>query len=140
MQTQDSVLQQKYVEYQFLERSVKQLQAQIHQLDQQVADLNEVAQTVLDLADIKPGTTVLLPISTGLFFEGKLEDAKNLYVNVGSGTMIKKPFKQTYSDLQEQVVSMAALQQELRKKLDELSRQVMRSEEELKTLIGEKDV
>lgn len=133
-------LQQKYLEYQILEKSIKQLSVQLQQIEQQANDTQEVTQTISDLSEVQQGTTILYPLSTGLFFEGKIENAKNIYVNIGAGAIIKKTLQQTIKDLNDQVINMKAVQQEIHNKIEELTNRAFKIEEDLKKLAGEKDV
>ncbi|MBI4148690.1 prefoldin subunit alpha [Candidatus Woesearchaeota archaeon] len=134
---QEEDIKRRYVELQLLERQLKTLHSQIQQLEQQTAEVDEITNVLHQLAEQKPDTDILIPISQGIFFKGKLIDAKQVLVNVGSGTFIKKESAETQKDLGNQVVQMRKLAEDRAAKLQELSTYAERVQEDLKKLVEE---
>ncbi len=136
-ENREQEIQRKYVELQLLERQVKHLHAQIQQLEQQIANIDEISDAMHQLAEAKGDTELLVPISAGIFFKGKLVNAKEVLVNVGSNTIVRKSSHDTQTDLQEQVVQMRQLVEDRVTKLQELSAYAQRLQEELAKMVEE---
>lgn len=95
-----------YVELQILDQQIKQSQQQIQQFEQQVAELAVTVEALDNLKDIKPGTKLLVPISSGIFVEAELKDNTNLKVNVGANVNVNKTVDQTKQLIEEQLVEI----------------------------------
>ncbi len=87
---QEEELQEKYVEFQLLQKQIQQLTQNLNVLNQQLAEVMESVQSIQEIADVKPDTEILVPITNGIFAVAKLRNSKELLVNVGSDTIVEK--------------------------------------------------
>ena len=138
--TKEQEVQRKYLELQLLEKQVKTLHSQVQQLEQQIGDVDEISSSLHQLAETGGDTELLIPLSAGIFFRGKLVDAKKVLVNVGAGSFVPKSAEETCNDLQEQLVQMRKLQEDRMIQLQELASYAQRVQEELAKLVEEAHV
>ena len=130
-------LQQKYMTFQLLEKQLKQVHAQAQQLEQQIEEVGSVIVTLKQLGDVPKDTEMLIPVSSGVFFQGKIVDAKDVFVNVGAGAVVKKSAQDTEKILQEQMSELRRLQEDRMTRLQELSAYTQRLQEELAKAVGQ---
>lgn len=138
--TKEQEVQKKYFELQLLEKQVKTLHTQVQQLEQQISDVDEISGALHQLAEVNAETDILIPLSAGIFFRGKLTDAKKVLVNVGSGSLVPKSSDDTCKDLQEQLTHMRRMQEDRMTKLQELAAYAQRVQEDLAKLVEEAHV
>ncbi len=130
-------LQQKYMTFQLLEKQLKQVHVQAQQLEQQIEEVNGVIATLKQLGDVPKDTELLVPVSSGVFFQGRIVDAKNVFVNVGAGAVVKKDAVEAERLLQEQVLELRRLQEDRVTRLQELAAYTERLQEELAKAVGQ---
>lgn len=129
-------VQQKYLELQMLDQQMKQMQKQVEAIEQQAAELDEVKQNLDSLANSKPGSSMLVPISSGIFLKAKLEDNKKLAVNVGSNTIVTKDIPEAKSMLEEQATEMRKFQTELVSQFEQMAERAAGLQQELQEIVG----
>ncbi len=83
-------IQEKYMQMQLIEQQMQQIQKQLQLLENQLQELNLTLQALDDLKNTKPGTDILVPIASGIFFKAELKDNEELALNVGADTVVKK--------------------------------------------------
>jgi len=88
-------LQKMYLELQFLDEQMKQIQKQITMLDEQLVELNNTIQALDDFNKTAVGTKILVSLSPGIFTTAELKDNKELLVNVGGNIVVKKNVAET---------------------------------------------
>ena len=100
-----------------------------------IDDLREGTKDAIDdLAAAKPGTEMLVPISSGIFVKGQIKDNKELTVNVGADTAVKKTIPETKKLIQQQLVEIKNFQKELNLNLQKLSLKAQETQKELSKL------
>ena len=52
-------------------------------------------QALDDLKTTKTGTEILVPMASGIFIKAELKDNKELAINVGADTVVKKNIEET---------------------------------------------
>jgi prefoldin alpha subunit len=129
-------LQQKYMELQLLYQQMKQEQKQVEAIEQQAAELDEIQQSLDALTASKQGSELWVPVSSGIFVKARLEDTKNLAVNVGSGTVVSKDVPATKAMLAAQAKDMRAFQTELVSRAEKLAERAVELKQELQDLAG----
>lgn len=127
-------LQQKYLEMRLIEQQIKQVQQQAQQVDQQVVELNNIKSTLDDFAKTKIGSEILVPISPGIFVKGELKDNKELTVNVGENTAVKKDIPETKKLIDDQLKEMENAHGQILQNLQELVLQAQLIEKDLEKL------
>ena len=123
---QKKEMQEQYVALQILDHQMKQVQ----ELDAVVASLDE-------LASVKAGSEMFVPMSSGIFIKAELKDTTDVLVNVGSGTVVKKSIAQAKALLDGQIVEMRGLQEQLAQQLQKLTAEASNVEEKVSSLMGQ---
>lgn len=127
-------LQQKYLEMRLIEQQIKQVQQQAQQVDQQIVELNNIKSNLDDFAKTKIGSEILVPISPGIFVKGELKDNKELIVNVGENTAVKKDIPETKKLIDDQLKEMERAHGQILQSLQELVLQAQLIEKDMEKL------
>lgn len=128
------LLQQRYIELQMLGQQMQSVQKQLHLLEQQMLEMNVAKEAVDDISKTKPGTELLIPITSGIFIKGQLKDSKNLIVNVGANTAVTKSAEEANKLLDEQKDEIRRIQMHLNAELQNLGQKAVLLEKGLTEL------
>jgi len=82
-------IQKKMVQFQIMEANLKALQEKTEEITQRVAEIESTRSAIEELKCIKP-TSALIPLGSGNFVSGKIENTEEVIVGIGSGVAIKK--------------------------------------------------
>lgn len=82
-------LQNLVVQFQILEANLKALQERAVILTERIEEIEKTKIAIEDLKQTKP-TKALIPLGSGNFISGTIENTENIIVGVGSGVAIKK--------------------------------------------------
>ncbi len=82
--------QKKFLELQFLSQQSKELQQQYAILEQQLAELNSIIDTLNELKNINDKPEILTSLGQGVFIKTNLKQNNEFLVNVGSNVVIAK--------------------------------------------------
>ena|SRR3989344_1895134 len=129
-------LQKKYMELQLLGHQIKEMQKQVQTIDSQLADLDATNNALEELSKTEEKTEMFVPISSGVFASAELKDSKELLVNVGAGTAVKKPISDVREMIDEQIVELGNYRLQALAQLEKLIEHARKLESELKSLIG----
>ncbi len=130
----EKALQAKYMEMQMLDQQIRHLSQQLQALDVQTMELRAVVGSLDELAEVREGTEILVPISGGIFVKAEIKNTKNLFVNVGSSTNVKKSVPDTKKLIEDQIVEMQNHREDVLKHVEELTGKAMEIEHELMEL------
>lgn len=133
-------LQAKYYEFQQIEEQIKQVTNQLQELNNKILELEYLKTSLDEISGYKKGDEILAPLSSGIFVKAKLEDTKELLVNVGSGTVIGKDIDSTKKLMDGQIEEIENIRHQYMHQMQELTVQAQQVEADLKTLLEEKDV
>lgn len=136
-QEQQELLQQKYIEFQFVEQQVKKLQQQLQTFEQQLVDLESVKEALGELKEVKAGTEILLPLSSGIFVKAHIQSVDSLLVNVGANTAVEKPLSATKELLLLQGKELQKYREQVMINLQLLNVHMNKLQEELQELVKE---
>ena len=114
---------QGYMQLQMIANQLSQLQEHFRMVDNQIAELEIIKNSVDELQDIKIGSNMLAPISHGIFVKSKLQDNKNFIVNIGGGITVSKNQDQLREFLNKQLNEIKKVQIELLTKIQSLNLQ-----------------
>ena len=123
---------QKYMQLQQIDQNMKQLQKQIMMLDEQHQELNITKQALEDIKNTKPGAEILAPISGGIFIQGQLKDNKDVKINVGGNTVVKKSIPEAKKLIQKQIEEIKKIHQNMLSNLQDLASQAEMLQKEIK--------
>lgn len=132
----EKLLQEKYFEFQMVERQIKQVQSQIEQLESQINELIYLQTGLNELKGVKAGNELFVPLGAGIFVNASLKDPDEVLVNVGGGVVVKKPVAGAVEIIQGQISELRGASEERSGKLSELSAVAGRLEDELSGLLG----
>jgi len=82
-------LQKKLIEFQILDANFKILQERAEILNKKLEELQKTGAAIEELKITKPNRA-LIPLGSGNFVYGNIEDCEEIIVGVGSGVAIKK--------------------------------------------------
>lgn len=131
----EQLMQEKYMEFQMLERQTKQLQAQLEQIQSQIADVMYLQQSIVELKTVKVGKELFVPIGSGIFVNAELKNNCDVLINVGCGVVVKKSIESAAELLSAQIAQMQLIEDERTKMLLEFSESAGRIEQELAKLV-----
>ena len=82
-------LQKKLIELQILDANLKALQERANMINQKLEELQKTRNAIEELKITKPNKA-LIPLGSGNFVYGSIENCEEIIVGVGSGVAIKK--------------------------------------------------
>jgi len=85
-------LQKLVVQYQILEANFKAMQERIDMLNETIAEIEKTKMALEELEMTKPNKS-LIPLGSGSFIPGKIENTEDVIIGVGSGVAINKKRK-----------------------------------------------
>jgi len=112
--------QNKFLQLQMLDQQMKQIQQYIQTFDQQLLEIRSVIDSLKELTKLKKGDPILAPIASGIFIKAKLEDNKDVRVNVGNNTVVTKTIEQAIKMLEGQEKEINQYRSETLVKFDEM--------------------
>ncbi len=128
-------MQKKYIEMQMLDAQMKQIHKQLEGMEENAAELTQTRNNINSLKDIRLGTEMLVPISSGIFVKGMIKDNSELLVNVGANTVINKSIEETKSLLDSQMEEMMKYRDQMLQVLHKLENKAVELEKELTQLM-----
>tara|TARA_Y100000310_G_C20695151_1_gene825156 strand:- start:4593 stop:5012 length:420 start_codon:yes stop_codon:yes gene_type:complete len=128
-------MKEMYVEYQMITQQVKQTQEQLEKIQEQIADITDVTQNITSLGKVENKKDMFIPIANGIFVETTLKDNKNLLVNVGGDTVVKKSFNDVNEMLGQQQNDLEELHGNLMVQFQQLHQKSEEIEKKLKTFV-----
>lgn len=96
-------LQEKYIELQILDQTIRQLQQQLSILDQQLFELQRLNESLDEISKVNPNSEILTPLGAGIFIKTQLKDNKEVFMNVGSNIVTKKTIEESKKIINEQL-------------------------------------
>ena len=96
--TKKEDLQKKLIEFQILDANFKLLQERAEILNKKLEELQKTGVAIEELKNMKPNKA-LIPLGSGNFVYGKIEDCDEIIVGIGSGVAIKKKREEALKNL-----------------------------------------
>ncbi|MEE9525543.1 MAG: prefoldin subunit alpha [Candidatus Woesearchaeota archaeon] len=134
-QEKQQEMQQKYMEMQTISQQMQQLQKQQEVLANQINELNLTKEALDDIAKTKEGTEIRVPLASGIFIKAQLTDNKDVGVNVGAGTSVKKTISDAKELIDEQLKEISKFRDESAANLMQITGKAKQIETELSELI-----
>lgn len=108
-----------------LEEELTHLTNSFSQLKQAQAKFRSCIENVAEIKPVNKGKTILVPLTNSLYVPGKLSDADNVIVDVGTGYYVKKTRVQAVEHYKSKVEyiqsNLETLQETLQKKQENMS-------------------
>lgn len=102
-------IQEKYESFQELDQEIKQIQQQHTLIQNQLNDLMKIEESLKEISHIEPNTELVVPLGSGVFFKCILKDNKEVLLNIGANTIVKKKVEEAQEIIQNQVNSLNEL-------------------------------
>lgn len=99
--------QEQFLQIAQINQEAEKLEQQINLIDQQIRELEAVKQSIEELAIKQIGSEILTNLGKGIFVKTETK-SKELFVNVGRETMIKKTPEETLKIIGEQMIKLAS--------------------------------
>jgi prefoldin alpha subunit len=128
---QEEDMQQKYMQFQFLQQQMEEINQHLELLNQNLAELDISINAVKEIENTKPDTEILAPIANGIFLKAELKDNQKMIVNVGSDITVEKTPPQVVQLLEEQKNMIIQKMSETEVLSQELNKQAMKIFEEV---------
>ena len=98
-------MQKKIVQFQILESNLKMLQERAMLISQTLDEYQKTREALLSLETTKP-EKALIPLGSGNFVEGKIDNTEDVIVEVGNSIVLKKKRKDALSILDGKITEM----------------------------------
>jgi len=115
--------QEKFLRLALLEQEIKGLEQQLLAIEQQLVELQLVRLSLEDLASAKEGEELLAGLGKGIFVRTKLID-KELFVDVGSKTVLKKSISEAKTILDKDIKKKLEARNAITKEIEEIVRRI----------------
>lgn len=86
--------QPKIAELQFLEQQANQINQQANTIQSNIIELKTLNEALSDLENVEKGKDIFIPLGSGFFISASMGGNKELLMNVGSKTLVKKSYKE----------------------------------------------
>ena len=131
-------MQQAYLELQMVNQQIKQNQQQMRAIEEQMIDLHLTIESLNELKNTKKGSKILVPLSSGIYTKADLKDNKELIVNVGAGTAVKKDIDDTGKLLGEQLNNLKDMQKQIISNTEQLGLKAVSIEKRMEEFVSGK--
>jgi prefoldin alpha subunit len=89
MTKKEEEIQKKAVQFQILESNLKMLQERAGEIGQRLEEFHKTKEAIEELKSIKP-EKAMIPLGSGNFVFGTVENSDEIIVGIGSGVAVKK--------------------------------------------------
>lgn len=129
--------QRKYLELQFLENQIKQIQQQLMNIENQISELKRVDDDLSEFDKVKENSEMFFSLGPGIFAEGVVKN-KELLINVGANVSVKKTIPETKKLITEQVMELEDLLGKMQQDLQLVGLKGQEIQQELINLTSQK--
>ncbi len=130
-------LQEKYIELQILDQTIKQIQQQLSILDQQLFELQNLNEDLEEVSKVKPNSDILTPLGAGVFIKTQLKDNKEILMKVGSNVVAKKTIEESKNIINEELQKIKSTISEMEKEITNATITATNIQEEIKDMSKE---
>jgi len=102
----------------FYEHQLNQLRQQFQAVEEGVVELNSLSMGLGEV-DVSEGEEILAPIGRGVFVKAKIT-SKELVVDVGNRTLVKKDIPETKKIIEEQIFKLESLKKDLENNMEDI--------------------
>jgi len=130
------MMEEKYYEFNILSQRIKQIEKQVEAITQQIMEINITSQSLDEISNLNHGAEILIPLSNGIFAKAELKDTKDLLINVGSDTIVKKSIADTIQFISKQAEDLKSAHKQYIVELQSLASRAASIEKELVEMAG----
>ncbi|MBI2653770.1 prefoldin subunit alpha [Candidatus Woesearchaeota archaeon] len=129
--------QELYMEFQVIDKHIKQLQQQLELVTSQFMELNATNRTLDEFTKIEVGKEIFVPLSSGIFAKASIKDSSELLVNVGANVAVNKDIPSTKKIIQNQIEEVKKVQKHMVEQLERMTTHAAQLEKQLHDLVSE---
>ena len=129
--------QELYMEFQVLDKHIKQLQNQLEAVTHQLLELHATSNSLDEFRKINKGKEIFVPLSSGIFAKADIKDTSELLVNVGAGVVVKKDIVSAKKLIQNQIEEIQKIQKQMINELEKLTSHAAQLERQLQSLVSQ---
>lgn len=107
-----------------LSQQVKQIEAQLEQVSENIEALTKLKLNVEDLSKLDKKSKSFFALGGGIFVQGEIEPVKEVLMNVGAGVTVKKDVKKAKEILDNQINELLKLKEKIQQDLSRLTLQL----------------
>jgi len=122
--------QKKMIEMKMIENGLHALREKEGELVRVIEDLNRTKEAIEALENYN-GDGTLIPLGSGNFVQGKIEDANNILVGVGAGVAVKKSRSEAIEHVQVRINEIESSLKAIAKQNEEMVNKMISLREEL---------
>ncbi|MBI5389449.1 prefoldin subunit alpha [Candidatus Woesearchaeota archaeon] len=131
----EAKIKEAYMEMQVYEQQMKAMQQQLEAVDTQMQEIMAVKESLSQLKNVKPQSPIKVPLTNGIFIEGKITDTNALYVNVGANVVVKKDIAGATSMMDEQLHEITQVRAQMIMQLQQMQMLFKTHKKELKKMM-----
>ena len=135
MEQNEQKAQEMYMEYQMLDQHIKKMQSQIETITSQLMEATSTRHSLDELEKMKTGKEIFVPISSGIFVKGTINNTKDLLVNVGAGAVVQKDLPSAKILIQAQIDEMKKVHEKMANEIEKMAKRAAEIEQELQKLM-----
>lgn len=128
-------LQEHYVEMQLMEKQASQLRQRLQMAEAEIQEVRSGVAALDEIARVKPGEEVMIPLANGIFARGTVQDTGKLLVGVGASVITEKDIPSTKKILDTRIESLERYHGEILQALMTLEGRGRELEREMRTVI-----
>lgn len=129
--------QQKMMQFQMLQNQLEGIRAQLQHLSARAEEMSGTKLT-LDNLNISKPAEAFIPVGSGNFVKGKVEDSKNVLVSIGGGAAVKKTKEEAIKVLEDKLSTLQGEGNELGRAEQQVLMELSRLQAEVQRLVNEK--
>lgn len=127
-------IQEKYIELQILDQTIRQLQQQLSILDQQLYELQRLNENLDEISKVNLNSEVLTPLGAGIFIKTQLKDNKEVFMNIGSNIVTKKSITESKKIVEDQLQKIKSTISEMEEEITHATINAANIQEDIKHL------
>jgi prefoldin alpha subunit len=109
---------------QLIEKKSQELNSNFEMIEKQILELNEFSSQLETLANSKE-KEILSSLGKGVHIKADLQNQKELFVEVGSGVIVKKTPQETQKIIQEQLKKLNEAKLQVKSGIEECNQQML---------------
>ncbi len=126
-------LQKKAIQFQILNATLGTFQEKARLLTQRIEELQKTKDAIEELKRTKPDKA-LIPLGSGNFIVGRIEDTENIIVGIGAGVAIKKKREDAIEILNSRLRELEVSMNEVANRIQILSQEIEKLQLEIEEL------
>ncbi len=136
MEENEKKAQELYMEFQVIEKHIKQMQRQLEALTSQLMELHATGNSLDEFNKIKVGTDILVPLSSGIFVKANIKDNSEFLINVGANVAVTKNTASAKRLIQNQIEELKKVQKQMIGELENMTSRAAQLEMQLQSLVS----